>query len=41
VAALIDARLVDAEVIAGRLGTAPRRHLPAAERALAWLAARS
>jgi hypothetical protein len=40
VTALLDARLVDAEVIAKRLATTPRKHHPAAERALAWLAAR-
>ena len=41
VAALLDARLVDAEVIARRLAQVPARHLPATERALAWLTARS
>ncbi len=40
VAALIDAGLVDATVIKGRLAAVPERHLPATERALAWLAAR-
>lgn len=41
VAALLDAGFVDADVIANRLPTVPARHLAAAERALAWLAARS
>lgn len=40
VAALLDAGLVDAEVVARRLAAVPGRHLPATERALAWLAAR-
>src|SRR5262249_38516448 len=40
-AALLDAGLVDAEVIAKRLGTVPNKHLPATERALGWLAART
>lgn len=39
VAALLNAQLVDAEIIAQRLATVPKRHHPAAERALAWLAA--
>ncbi len=39
VAALLGARLVDAEVIAERLGAVPEKHLPAAERARGWLAA--
>jgi hypothetical protein len=41
VAALLDAGLVDAEVIAKRLAAVPKEHLPATERALAWLAATS
>ena len=41
VVALLDAGLVDAEVIGSRLVTVPETHLAAAERALAWLAARS
>jgi hypothetical protein len=41
VAALLDAGLVDAEVIAKRLGTVPNKHPPATERALGWLAART
>jgi hypothetical protein len=41
VAALVDAGLVDAEVIAKRLPTVPTKHLPAVERALAWLTAKS
>jgi hypothetical protein len=40
VAALLDAGLVNADVISNRLPTLPERHLTAAERALAWLAAR-
>jgi hypothetical protein len=40
VAALLDAELVDAEVIAKRLPTVSEEHLPGTERALAWLAAR-
>jgi hypothetical protein len=40
VAALLGAKLVDAEVVTQRLATVPRKHLPAAERALAWLAAK-
>lgn len=39
VAALLNAQLVDAETIAQRLAMVPKQHLPAAERALAWLAA--
>ncbi|HET8658890.1 MAG TPA: DUF6036 family nucleotidyltransferase [Micromonosporaceae bacterium] len=39
VAALLNAQLVDAETIAQRLAAVPKQHLPAAERALAWLAA--
>ena len=38
VGALLDARLVDADVIAQRLSTVPEQHRPAAERAVAWLA---
>jgi hypothetical protein len=41
VAALLDAGLVDAEVIAKRLGIVPNKHLPATKRALGWLAART
>jgi hypothetical protein len=41
VAALLDAGLVDAEVIAKRLGIVPNKHLPATERALGWLAAKT
>ena len=41
VAALLDAALVDAQVIADRLATVPGQHRPATERALAWLAART
>jgi hypothetical protein len=41
VAALLGARLVDAEVIAERLGAVPGKHTPAAERALGWLATRA
>jgi len=40
VAALLDAGLVDAEVIAKRLPEVPREHHRSTERALAWLAAR-
>ena len=40
VAALLDSRLVDAELITKRLSTVPTQHHPAAQRALAWLAAR-
>jgi hypothetical protein len=41
VAALLDADLVDARIIAHRLAIVPNKHLPAAERGLAWLAARA
>jgi hypothetical protein len=41
VAALLDAGLVDAEVITKRLGAVPKKHLPTTERALGWLAART
>jgi hypothetical protein len=37
VAALLDAGLVDADVIATRMPSVPREHLPTTERALAWL----
>jgi hypothetical protein len=37
VAALLDAGLVDAAIIAARLATVPARHAPAAQRALTWL----
>lgn len=40
VAALLDAQLVDAEIIAQRLAAVPKRHHPAAQRALAWLTAK-
>jgi hypothetical protein len=40
-AALLDAGLVDAEVIARRLSTVPSGHLRSTERPRAWLAARS
>jgi hypothetical protein len=40
VAAMLDARLVDANVVASRLAAVPARHLLATERALAWLMAR-
>jgi hypothetical protein len=40
VGALLDAGLVDAEVITARLATVPTEHNQAAERALVWLAAR-
>ncbi|MGH3679811.1 MAG: hypothetical protein ACRDT2_06080 [Natronosporangium sp.] len=40
VAALLDAGLVDAGVIAERLPTVPDRYRPAVERALSWIAAR-
>jgi len=39
VAALLNAQLVDAQIIAQRLAAVPKQHQPAAERALAWLAA--
>lgn len=41
VAALLDADLVDAEVIASRMPSVPREHLPTTERALAWLDSRA
>jgi hypothetical protein len=41
VAALLDAGLVDAELIAERLLTVPRQHLPGTEHALNWLASRN
>jgi hypothetical protein len=37
VTALLEASLVDADLIAARLPTVPREHLPTTERALAWL----
>lgn len=37
VAALLEAHLVDAALIASRLTTVPRRHLAATEHALTWL----
>jgi len=37
VAALLEARLVNADLIASRLPTIPREHVSATERALAWL----
>jgi len=37
VAALLDAGLVDAELIAERLLTVPKKHLPGTEHALHWL----
>jgi hypothetical protein len=40
VAALLDARLVDADVITERLSEVPAKHHSAAKHALAWLAAR-
>jgi hypothetical protein len=40
VAALLDAAIVDAEVIASRLVTVEEPHPTAAQRALEWLAAR-
>jgi hypothetical protein len=40
VTALLDTGLVDAEIITERLTAVPTMHRPAAERALAWLAAR-
>lgn len=39
VAALLNAQLVDAQIIAQRLATVPKRYHPAAQRALTWLAA--
>ena len=41
VAALLNAGLVDAGIIAKRLPEVPQTHHPSAERALAWLASRS
>ena len=41
VAALLDARLVDATVIATRLDTVPSKHLAAIKRGAAWIAART
>jgi hypothetical protein len=41
VAALLEAGLVDGDVISSRLPTVPERQLAAAERALAWLAGRN
>ncbi len=41
VAALIDAGLIDPELVAQRLATVPSQHLPTADRALTWLAART
>jgi hypothetical protein len=41
VAALLDAGLADAGIIARRLPEVPKPHHPSAERALAWLAARN
>jgi hypothetical protein len=41
VAALLNAELVDAEVITRYLSKVSTKHRPAAERALSWLAARS
>ena len=40
VAALLDTTLVDRDIIEDRLPTVPAAHLPATERALAWLASR-
>jgi Nucleotidyltransferase of unknown function (DUF6036) len=40
VAALLDADLVDVEIVTQRLTDVPTRHRPATKRALAWLAAR-
>jgi hypothetical protein len=40
VTALLDAGLVEVEVIARRLPEVPTKHHPSAQRALAWLAAR-
>ncbi|GAA4739829.1 hypothetical protein GCM10023350_25260 [Nocardioides endophyticus] len=37
VAALLEASLVDADLIAARIPTVPRAHIPTTERALAWL----
>jgi len=41
VAALLDASLVDANLITQRLRTVPNEHLPSAERPLTWLTART
>lgn len=41
VAALLDAGLIDANLITQRLRTVPDEHLPSTERPLAWLAARN
>lgn len=41
VAALLDAGLVESEVIVTRLGTVPDTHLPAIERAFSWLQSRA
>lgn len=41
VEALLDADLVDRDMIRARLSTVPAKHLPATDRALHWLAARS
>jgi hypothetical protein len=41
VAALLDASLVDADLIASRLPTVPREHVPTIERAQAWLEPRT
>ena len=41
VGALLDAGLVDAEVITTRLSTVPKEHLTTTERPLAWIAARA
>ena len=40
VAALLDTRMVEADVIVQRLATLPEQHRAAAERAVAWLASR-
>lgn len=41
VAALIDAGLIDPELVAQRLTSVPSQHLPTADRALTWLGART
>lgn len=41
VAALLDAELVDGDVIAARLEAVPHMHVPAVEPALTWLASRA
>jgi hypothetical protein len=41
VAALLEAGLVQAQVIANRLATLPKQHQPASERARAWLTSRA